>query len=453
MSIQPFTTISLPYEPRPWQARIHQTCAHRQVLAVHRRAGKTAVATAMLADAMLRAVPISPIDPPLFGYLAPFLNQARHIAWERLKRLVDPLVGRRLIEVREAELTLRLTGTGARIRVLGGDNADAIRGVGLDGLVLDEVGQLDEDLYDSVLLPALSDRDAWLLAIGTPSGTNLFSRLYFEATARPRWGAARLTVHDTGVFSAEQIADLQASMSQTAFAREFLCDFSASADDQVLSLADVMAAQSRVVDSTQAGHALVFGVDVARSAVGDRSCIVMRRGPRIEQVLTWRGIDNMALATRIAQEIVDRSPAAVFIDQGGGGGVIDRVRQLGHQVVEVPFGGSASDPTKWANRRAEMWWRMAEWVRTYGQLPTEQRAPGLAAELAAPTFWHDAKDRWCLEPKDQIKERIGASPDIADALALTFAAPVSGMVQSPFTSPQVRATQARREHNPFRTRR
>lgn len=451
MSIQPLT-ISLPYQPRRWQADVHRTKAHRQVLAVHRRAGKTAVACAELADSMLRAVPRSSIDPPLFVYLAPFLNQARHIAWERLKRTVDPLVTSRLVEVREAELTIRMHSTGARVRVMGGDNANAIRGLGIDGIVLDEVAQLDGDLWDSVLQPAMADRDAWLLAIGTPSGTNLFSRLFFEAAIRPRWDARRLTVHDTDVFTAEQIAELEAGMSPAAFAREFLCDFSASSDDQVLSLADVMASQSRQTDPHAQGYALVFGVDVARSAVGDRSCIVMRRGPRIEQVLTWRGIDNMALASRLAQEIVERKPDAVFIDQGGGGGVIDRVRQLGHQVVEVPFGGAAADPSKWANKRSEMWWRMAEWVRVFGAIPPEAKAPGLSAELAAPVFWHDAKDRWTLEPKDQIKERIGVSPDIADALALTFAAPVAVMERNQYNSNQVRATQQRRAHNPFAAR-
>lgn len=114
-------------------------------------------------------------------------------------------------------------------------------------------------------------------------------------------------------------------------------------------------------------------------------------------------------------------PDAVFIDAGCGGGVIDRVRQLGFCVTEVPFGSAPVKAGQYANKRAEMWGEMAAWLKAGGALP-----PGgeLRADLCAPVYDFDVAGRLRLEPKEKIKERTGRSPDLGDALALTFAFPV-----------------------------
>ena len=98
------------------------------------------------------------------------------------------------------------------------------------------------------------------------------------------------------------------------------------------------------------------------------------------------------------------------------------MKQLNHRVVEVPFGGKATT-AGFSNRRAEMWWKMRKWLEAGGAIPTNDV---LVRELSTPTFWFDAKDQVVLEPKDSIRERLPSygSPDIADALCLTFAADV-----------------------------
>ena len=129
----------------------------------------------------------------------------------------------------------------------------------------------------------------------------------------------------------------------------------------------------------------------------------------------------MTLAGHVAEQIESFRPDAVFIDSGCGGGVIDRLRQLGFSVCEVNFGGVAAKPLQYANKRAEMWGNMADWIRGGGALPN---LPELKSDLCQPRYDFDPMGKLRLESKEKIKSRCGKSPDLADALALTFAFPV-----------------------------
>lgn len=94
-------------------------------------------------------------------------------------------------------------------------------------------------------------------------------------------------------------------------------------------------------------------------------------------------------------------------------------------MIEVPFGGRALQEARFLNRRSEMWYGLREWLKAGGCLSHEGAdSARLKSELSTPLYWYDAAGKIVLEPKDKIRERLGASPDIADALALTFAAPV-----------------------------
>lgn len=406
---------------RQWQRECAKLAAGKRfvVMALHRRAGKTEIALKKLLDSAVKAR----VELPLFFYVAPFLKQAKIIAWSRLKQMVGPLMSSGMVDVNESELYVRFTHNDATIRIFGADNPDAMRGVRLDGAVIDEVAQIKPEVWDEIIQPALSDRKGWAWFIGTPKGINLFSSLYFGASTRPDWAAARYTVHDTDALDPEEVRRLEATMADTAWAREYLCDFSAAGDDQLVSLTDAEAAARRQYAPGSNDFApRILGVDPARFG-DDRSVIFRRQGLVAYEPQVYRGIDNMALAGRVAAEIERWSPDAVFIDAGAGAGVIDRLRQLGHDVIEVNFGGKAND-VRYANKRAEMWHEMADWLRAGGAIPNQN---ALKLELATPTYKYDAANRIVLESKDDIKKRLpdAGSPDLADALALTFAQPVA----------------------------
>lgn len=177
----------------------------------------------------------------------------------------------------------------------------------------------------------------------------------------------------------------------------------------------------------QLADELIIGVDVARFG-DDRSVIYLRRGrdARTTEKRRMKGADTMAVAAEVMAMIDKNRPDGVFIDEGGvGGGVVDRCRQMGYSVIGVNFGGKSDRHVdgvpKTANKRAEMWAVMREWLRSGGAIEDSRE---LEMDLTGPLYSYDSNNAIVLEKKSDMKKRGVASPDEADALALTFAYPV-----------------------------
>lgn len=408
--------IHLGYQARAWQKRAHNLIARYRwnILAIHRRAGKTVLAVMILIDAALRC---QLVDGRM-GYVAPYLKQAKQVAWSYLKTYASRVPG---VQISESELFVQFSN-GARVTIDGADNADAMRGRYWDGLVLDEFAHMKPGVYGEVIRPALADRKGWCLFVSTPKGMNAFYDLWEKAQASPKWGALKLDVFDTQVFDTAEIEDAREFVNDAQYRQEWLCDFSASAENILITIDVVNDAMRRKVPAiTQLGGLpKVLGVDVARFG-GDRSVIAKRWGHFMFKPQKHRGVDNMQLVGLVGQEINAFRPDVVFIDGGRGEGVIDRLRQLGHSnVIEVNFGAKATDP-HYANRRTEMYDRLKLWVEDGGVLPNDH---DLKRELCVTPYKYDAQDRMVLLSKDgdEVKKLLGGiSPDVADACALTVA--------------------------------
>ena len=416
--------VLIPYTPRPVQRIIHTALEKHRfcVLVTHRQLGKTVCAVNHL---IKMAVNNARKDPRYF-YVAPFLKQAKLIAWDYIKRYTRDIPH---VKISEGELCAQLPN-GARIWVCGADNPDALRGTYADGVVLDEYAQIKPDVFTQIVRPMLLSREGWVVFMGTPKGQNAFFELFNQAqkraTSEPAvWWVGVFRADESGVIAPQELARLRADTPELIFRQEYLCDFTASAQDVLIPIDEVLAACHREISPEELrGAPKIMGVDPARFGA-DRSVIFCRQGNRAFAPLIFKKVDNMTLATRVACEIEQFHPDAVFIDAGCGGGVIDRLRQLGYRnIIEVPFGASASRPGQYANKRAEMWHEMAQWIKTQGVLPN---LPELKADLCQVCYEYDAAGRLRLESKEKLKERTGKSPDLADALALTFAAPVRAM--------------------------
>jgi len=189
-------------------------------LVAHRRAGKTVACVADLIDAALRCQ-----NPdPRFAYVAPFYVQAKDVAWGYLKRFTAPIDG---VKFNEAELRVDLPN-GARIRLYGADNYDRMRGVYLDGVVLDEYADMPPAAWTEVIRPALADREGWAVFIGTPKGRNEFFRIWGLAQDDPSWIAKRLRASESGLVKQTELDDAAKDMTPEQYAQEFECSFDAA---------------------------------------------------------------------------------------------------------------------------------------------------------------------------------------------------------------------------------
>jgi phage terminase large subunit len=210
----------VPYLPRaafePYHARVQRWA----VMVCHRRAGKTVAA---INDLILRAL-LCPRNKPRTAYIAPLHKQAKDAAWDCLKHYGLVIPG---AEARETELSLELP-KGGRVRLYGADNPDALRGIYLDEVVLDEYAQMRDGLWSEVIRPALADRQGGATFIGTPMGRNAFAQLWERAKGDPTWYALMLKASESGLLPEAELAAARQDMSADQYAQEFECSFDAA---------------------------------------------------------------------------------------------------------------------------------------------------------------------------------------------------------------------------------
>jgi hypothetical protein len=185
-----------------------------------------------------------------------------------------------------------------------------------------------------------------------------------------------------------------------------------------------------------------LGVDVARFGM-DSTVIFPRQGLAAFNPVEMRNARSNEIAARVIAAKAKWGSELEFIDDTGGygSGVVDSMIQAGHSPQAINFAGKPMNP-RYFNRRAEMWFELAEWIKRGGVLPN---IPRLVSELTSPTYTI-INGKFAIEPKDQIKERLGFSPDFADALCLTFA-----LAEMPSTPqiPGLRSSAYKKDYDPF----
>jgi phage terminase large subunit len=141
-----------------------------------------------------------------------------------LKQYTAPIPG---VQINESELRVDFP-SGARIRLYGADNYDRMRGIYLDGVILDEAADFDPRAWPEVLRPALSDRQGWATFIGTPKGRNFFWEVWEGAQDNPDWFALMLRASETGIVNPDELADARSMMTPEQYAQEYECSFDAA---------------------------------------------------------------------------------------------------------------------------------------------------------------------------------------------------------------------------------
>jgi len=214
--------IVIPYTPRVLQAKLHNELGRFNVVVCHRRFGKTVFAINQMIKSAIQDLQLGK-KAPRYAYLAPLFKQAKTVAWDELKRLLYDFP-----DVKFNEAELRADFMGARIQLYGADNPDTLRGIYLDGVILDEYAQMNPKMYSEVIRPALSDRKGWGIFIGTPKGKNEFYDIYHTAKEKKGWKRFLFKASETGILDDEELEMAQQDMAESEFEQEYECSWSAA---------------------------------------------------------------------------------------------------------------------------------------------------------------------------------------------------------------------------------
>ena len=305
------------------------------------------------------------------------------------------------------------------------ENPDSYAGVhNHDGMMLifDEASGIPDGIW-SVGAGFFTENilDRYWFAFSNPRRNTGYFFECFHAK-RDFWSTRQVdarTVEDTDKAVYRQIIEEYGEDSSQARV-EVYGDFPKSGQDQFIAphLVDDAMKRPAYKDMTAP---VVIGVDPARGGM-DSTVIAVRRGRDIVAIKRFKGDDTMTTVGHVIDAIEEYRPALTVIDEGGlGYGILDRLTEQKYKVRGVNFGWKAKNPVMWGNKRAEIWGAMRDWLKT-ASIPQDRL---LKNDLIGPMKKPNSAGTIFLEGKKEMKARGLASPDAADAIAVTFAFPVA----------------------------
>lgn len=419
-------------EPDGWQADVLMQFPKRQRLGV--KSGKGPGKTCLEAWCCWNFLATRP-DPKIIATSITGDNLADNLwpemsKWQSKSQLLKSQfewTKTRIVHRRYAETWFMSARTWAR----GSDQqkqSDALAGTHADYVmyVLDEAGGIPDAVAATAEGGLASGIDCKLLIAGNP--TNLEGPLYRACTTQAHlWYLKEITGDPDDPKRSTRVSKQWAQDQIDAYGRDnpwvlvnVFGKFPPSSLNTLLGPDEVEAAMNRPIhESTVQNSQKRLGVDVARFG-DDRTILYPRHGLILYPCVEMRNADGPQIASRVALAKEKWNWEVCMIDDTGGFGasVIDSMIQGGLDPLPVNFSGKADDG-RYVNRRAEMYFRAAEWIKRGGSLP---KSPTLKRELTAPTYTYQ-NGKFLMEDKKMIKARLGFSPDEADAFVLTFALP------------------------------
>lgn len=429
------------YVPSEFQREFHRVRREQAytVFVAHRRFGKTEACLAELITGCLTC----PLPAPNYKYVAPTLKQAKEIAWAPLMKMVARMRrnGVRGIDVSRTDARVSFAcavSAPAVLQFSGLEEPENLRGGYDDGMIVDEAATMKAWIWGEVLVPRLADRNGWAVLTGTVKGMDQLYDFYCYGDKgsdryNPHWASLYYPISATQgripwlpEASLEKMAAGMGGRDSVAWRQEMELDWLANDGNLLIPLAAVRAAMRRTIgESEYRDAANVLGVDTSGHGA-DKTEMVRRQGRAVFAKKEFGDVDSLYLANQIVLEHRAHALDAVFIDCTGGYGlgVVDNLRRMvGNEltIYEINFSARANDSDHYFNKRAEMWDEMNRWIPS-GVLPNDET---LCKDLTGVRCEID-RGRLKLEEKKAVKQRLGRSPDTADALALTFAYPVAG---------------------------
>lgn len=420
-------TLTLPhlFTPRAYQLpflRAMDSGIKRACWVVHRRSGKTKTVLNLAIKKAFERV-------GAYYHCFPEYGQGRKIVWDGIDKDGNKFLDHIPMGIREStnnsEMKIKLIN-GSLYQIIGADNYDSLVGPNPVGIILDEWAVSDRypQAWD-YFRPILVENGGWAAFPFTPRGRNHGWNLYQMALSNPNWFCQLLTTDDTGAINQDDIQrERESGMSESMIQQEFYCSFLASMENILIPFEFINQALRR--DTPYMKLPRLAGGDCARFG-DDRSSLVIRQGHHVIHGECWKNLDNVQLAGRYIDRYRSGMYDAIAIDVIGMPGVYDIVKSSGVPCVAVNVSESASvHPERFHRMRDELWWKLREFFQeqlcSISKGIKDEIRRDLVADIQDIRYsYKGITGQILVERKDEMKKRLGFSPDLGDALCCTFA--------------------------------
>jgi hypothetical protein len=413
-------------EPDEWQVELLDAVAAPAIRRVSVRSGhgvgkSTAVALAAVWHVLMRVPSKTVVTAPTSSQLFDACFAEMKNVAKRLKPPFDNLLE---LKSDRIELKSHPESTFISCRTSRAEQPEALAGVHSPSVLLiaDEASGIPSSVFEAAS-GSMSGHSATTILTGNPTRNTGF---FYDTHNRLRedWYTMHVSCVDSPRVSEDFVEDMKRRYGEDspAYHVRVLGNFPPSEEDTVIPVSLIehaMANDIKVHEDTIA----IWGLDVARQG-GDASVLAKRQGPVIHPLTVWRNLDLMQLTGAVKAEYdampPSKRPAEIIVDSNGfGAGVLDRLRELGLPARGLNVSERAMAKDTYLNLRAELWFKMKMYLE--GMDVSLPRDDALYAELAAPRYHFTSAGKLQVESKDSMKKRGVASPDRADAVALSLA--------------------------------
>lgn len=412
-------------EPDRWQAEAMKALVVEDRVSIRsgHGVGKSALMAWVVIWWMLTRFPCK------IAATAPTSHQLQDVLWGEIAKwikLLDPAL-RELFNVKADRIELKSNPleSFAVARTARKEQPEAFQGFHSENMLflVDEASGV-EDIIFQVGQGAMSTRGAKTLLAGNPTRT---SGYFYDShnQMREHWHTIKVSCADSKMVDPAFVEEMKRQWGEDSdvFRVRVLGDFPASDSNAVIPLELAEAAIGREVE--RISGKIVWGLDVARFGADKTALCKRQKNHVLEPIKTWQGKDLMQTVGLVVREYEDapwkEKPDVILVDSiGVGAGVVDRLREQGYPVRGINVGESPSvNDMKFVRLRDELWWKAREWLGGRDVVLPNQTE--LIADLCTPTYEVLSSGKIKVEGKSDIKKRLPRSPDLADALCLTFA--------------------------------
>ena len=407
--------------PQPWQEEFLRKIAKGErrisVRAGHGVGKSTACSWALIwhqccrypQKSIVTAPTASQLYDALFAELKSWMNKLPPVLKDSFEVFSDKITFK---AAPESSFISARTSSAERPEALAGVHSEHVL------LVVDEASAVPEAVFEAAA-GSMSGHSATTILISNPTrNSGLFYKTHHELASD--WTRMHVSCIDNPLVASDFVHQIESTYGKdsNAFRIRVLGEFALGDDDTLIPAELVDSAMARDI-TVSPSEPMVYGVDVARYGT-DRTALCKRRGNVVVEIKSWGGLDLMQTVGVIVNEAKLDNPEEICVDTiGMGGGVADRLREQGFNVRDINVSESTAMNPNVYRLRDELWVVVRDWLATrVAKLPKD---PTLRHELVAPRYSFRSDGILVVETKDSMRKRRMRSPDLADALCLTFA--------------------------------